>query len=192
MSISKLVGNREVKKVLGVDASTNSLAFCLMERKGTSWTPVYWGKMDIAGTDIAERCGDINKKLYGVLKQMSPDAVVIEGPVFVNNYNVLIKLSKIIGAATGVAVAVGCDTYEIDPVSWMNHIGNPTRDTKEFKRALMEKHPGQSRAWYKNESRRLRKQRTMDWVEQTFGISIDDDDVGDAFGLAHYGIEEFI
>ena len=40
-------------KVLGIDASTNSVAFCLMD----NGIPVKWGKIEFVGSDIYEKIG---------------------------------------------------------------------------------------------------------------------------------------
>lgn len=192
MNLSGLTKRKQAKRVLGVDTSTHSLAFCLMEKRRNQWQPLHWGKMDIHGTAMDERLGDIVKKLGSVLEELQPDAVVIEGPVYINSKDVTIKISKIIGAATGIASAYGADCYEVAPTSWMNYIGNPTRDSAEFKKRLRDKNPGKAKTWYKAEARRMRKQRTMDWVKLTFGISLDDDDVGDSFGVCYYGIKELV
>jgi len=46
-SLKKIQANR----VLGIDASTNSIAFCLMEND----IPLKWGKIDLVGQDIYEK-----------------------------------------------------------------------------------------------------------------------------------------
>jgi Holliday junction resolvasome RuvABC endonuclease subunit len=192
MNVSKLAKQPAIKRVLGVDGSTHSLAFCLMELDDKGWRVVEWGKLDIDGTNVYERCGDVNRKLYGLMKLLHPDHVTFESVIFVNNRAVVIQLAKIIGAAIGVVQATGRTVAEVPPVTWMNYIGNPTRDSKETKLELRKEIPGKSASWYKQELRKRRKQRTLDWVEQTYGIDIDDDDVGDAFGVAYYTTQELV
>ena len=41
----------QASRVLGIDASTNSIAFCLMEND----IPLKWGKIDLVGQDIYEK-----------------------------------------------------------------------------------------------------------------------------------------
>jgi Holliday junction resolvasome RuvABC endonuclease subunit len=193
MNVNKIRTNKpQPKTVLGIDASTTALAFCLYRRKRTKWYPVQWGKMHIDGNDVYERCGDINRKLYGLLKHLEPDHVSFESVVFVNNRAVVIQLAKVVGAAIGVAQATGSECSEVPPITWMNYIGNPTRDSKEFKTKIRKRHPGKSASWYKSELRRLRKQRTRDWVKSTYKIDIDDDDVTDAFGVGYYATQELV
>jgi len=176
---------------MGVDTSTTSLAYCIMELNG-DWQPIEWGKLELVGDGIAAKCGEVNRQLYKFLKTHDPQAVFIEAPVFVNSKVVTIKLSKIVGAATGVVEATGRKSYEVTPMTWMNYINNPTRDSKEFKRQLRADNPGKSKSWYRAESRRLRKERTRQWVIDAYDLTIDDDDVTDAFGLCHYGVERLV
>jgi Holliday junction resolvasome RuvABC endonuclease subunit len=190
MNITNLNNTNEPTRVLGIDASTQALAFCLMNKDQGEWYPERWGKMDIVGNDVYERCGDINKKLYGLMGVLDPDHVELESVVFVNNRAVVIQLAKVVGAAIGVAHATGRTVSEVTPIAWMNYIGNPTRDSADVKKAVRADNPGKTKSWYKQELRRMRKQRTLDWVEQTYGIKLDDDDVGDSFGVAYYAIKE--
>lgn len=193
MNLSDLTGRQQVKRAMGVDTSTTSLAYCIMEVDADDcWVPIDYGKLDLLGDTIGKRCGDVNRKLYGFLREHDPTAVFIEAPVFINSKLVTIKLSKIVGAATGVVEATGRDSYEVPPMTWMNYIGNPTRDSPAFKKQLRTDNPGKTKSWYKAESRRLRKERTRQWVIDQFDITIDDDDVTDAFGLCWYGIQELL
>jgi Holliday junction resolvasome RuvABC endonuclease subunit len=179
-------------RVLGVDGSSTSLAFCLMVKTDGKWTPERWGKIDIVGDNVWQRCGDVNRKLYGVMKLLDPDHVTCESPVFVNSKSVTIQLSKILGAMIGVVVATGRKCDEVTPIAWMAYIGNPTRDSKAFKDKMLADNPGKPKGWYKTESRRLRKARTSEWVEREYGIKLDDDDVSDAFGIVHYSVHNLI
>lgn len=47
MTLAKLIKTK-ANRVLGIDASTNSIAFCLIENN----QPVKWGKIDLVGSNI--------------------------------------------------------------------------------------------------------------------------------------------
>ena len=47
MSLAKLV-KVEARRVLGIDASTNSIAFSIIENN----KPIKWGKIEFVGADI--------------------------------------------------------------------------------------------------------------------------------------------
>ncbi len=50
MTLASLVKTK-ANRVLGIDASTNSVAFCLMEND----KPLKWGKINLVGADIYEK-----------------------------------------------------------------------------------------------------------------------------------------
>ena len=50
MRLAELVKTK-ASRVLGIDASTNSVAFCLMEND----KPLKWGKIEFTGADIYEK-----------------------------------------------------------------------------------------------------------------------------------------
>lgn len=177
------------QRVIGMDTSTHSIAFCLMER-GDEWSPTFWGKVYTESDSLPGTLGNIGAYLPRIFDIVKPDFACIESPVFVNSKVVTIKLSKVVGMTTGSVELYGVPTREVTPITWMNYIGNPTRDSKAFKDDMRKSNPGKPRTWYKQESRRLRKDRTRQWVIDTFGIELDDDDVTDAFGLAWYGAQE--
>ena len=48
----------KANRVLGIDASTNSVAFCLMEND----QPLKWGKIEFEGSDIYDKILDAKIK----------------------------------------------------------------------------------------------------------------------------------
>jgi len=73
----------------------------------------------------------------------------------------------------------------VQPTSWQAYIknGNPTKEEKSTIRTL---NPGYADSWYKNKLRIMRKQRTVDYFNNKYGLELTDFDVADAFGIAHY------
>ena len=59
MNLANLV-KTQANKVLGIDASTNSVAFCLMEND----KPIKWGKIEFVGADIFEKIHDAKNKMH--------------------------------------------------------------------------------------------------------------------------------
>ncbi|NCV08370.1 MAG: hypothetical protein EBW51_07215, partial [Actinobacteria bacterium] len=57
---------------------------------------------------------------------------------------------------------------------------------KVEKDKLKLENPGYADSWYKNKMRQIRKQRTVDYFNKKYGLELDDFDVADAFGIAHY------
>jgi Holliday junction resolvasome RuvABC endonuclease subunit len=176
----------EANRVMGIDASTKALAFAIIHHD----TPIVYGEIDIRGNDTHERCGDVNRKTYALLKQYGPDFIAIEEAIFVNNRSVVIDLAKVYGSIIGVSMAIGIPCVAVHPSSWMAFIDNPTRNSKEIKDAVRKEYPGKSKTWYKNKLREWRKARTQEWVSKNLGIDTDNDDVADATAIASYAYNE--
>lgn len=79
----------------------------------------------------------------------------------------------------------GTKVVTVIPTTWQNYIGNKTFK-KEDKLKLKAEFPGKSDTWYSNKIREIRKQRTLDFVNDKFKIHLEDNDVGDAIGIAYY------
>ncbi len=170
---------------MGIDASTKSIAFTIMHNR----RPTQWGKIDIKGSDIYERMGDANKKIYALYKQYDVDYIAVESAVFVKSPQVALQLAYVYGSIIGVLVALGCKTITVQPTTWQAHIGNKPLSKPE-KEKLKEVHPGRSTTWYQNRGREIRKQYTMDYFNAKWNMNLTDNDVGDSCGIAYYAYHE--
>lgn len=171
-------------KVLGIDASTNSVAFCLMEND----KPLKWGKIEFVGADIYEKIYDAKKKVHAMLSDLACDYIAMEGAVLVRSPDAVIKLSYVYGVVIAELMSTGSKVITISPTAWQSKIGNKN-PTKAEKEALRQSNPGYADSWYKNKMRNIRKQRTADWVRSNFNIEITDFDVADSFGISYYANE---
>jgi Holliday junction resolvasome RuvABC endonuclease subunit len=171
-------------RVLGIDASTNSVAFCLMENDN----PIKWGKIEFVGADIFEKIYDAKNKMNAMLDQLKSDYIVVEGAILVRSADAVIKLSYVYGVVIAELMSTGASVITISPSSWQAYIGNKN-PTKEEKAAIRLKNPGYADSWYKNQLRNMRKQRTVDYFNNKYKLSLTDFDVADAFGIAHYSNE---
>ncbi len=86
-SLKKIQANR----VLGIDASTNSIAFCLMEND----IPLKWGKIDLVGQDIYEKIYNAKLRMNMMLKELKSDYIAVEGAILVRSPDAVIKLSYV-------------------------------------------------------------------------------------------------
>jgi Holliday junction resolvasome RuvABC endonuclease subunit len=180
MTLANLVKTK-ASRVLGIDASTNSVAFCLMEND----QPLKWGKIEFSGSDIFEKIHDAKNKMNVMLDELKSDYIVVEGAVLVRSADAVIKLSYVYGVVIAELMSTGAKVITISPSAWQAYIGNKN-PTKEEKAAIRIKNPGYADSWYKNQLRNMRKQRTADYFNKKYGIALDDFDVADAFGIAHY------
>jgi Holliday junction resolvasome RuvABC endonuclease subunit len=180
MKLAELIKTK-ANRVLGIDASTNSIAFCLMEND----VPLKWGKIDLIGADIYEKIYDAKVKMHVVLNELNSDYIAVEGAILVRSPDAVIKLSYVYGVVIAELMSTGAKVITISPSSWQAYIGNKN-PTKDEKSAIRSANPGYADSWYKNQLRNMRKQRTVDYFNNKYGIKLDDFDVADSFGIAHY------
>ena len=183
MKLADLVKTK-ANRVLGIDASTNSVAFCLMEND----KPLKWGKINFVGQDIYEKIHDAKVKTSSMLDELKSDYIAVEGAILVRSPDAVIKLSYVYGVVIAELMSTGASVITISPSSWQAYIGNKN-PTKEEKAAIRLANPGYADSWYKNQLRNMRKQRTADYFNKKHGLKIEDFDVADAFGIAYYARE---
>lgn len=180
MSIGQLTKVKGTR-VIGIDASTNSLAFAIFEDS----KPIKCGEVMFTGSTIFERLNDAKNKTRALVNSgvLVGDYVAIEAAIMVRNIETAIDLAYVYGAIIGELMVFNPQVHKIYPISWQSGIGNPNLKTAE-KEALKKANPGKSKTWYQNEGRKMRKQRTLDIARQHFTIPSNSDNVGDAVGLA--------
>ena len=180
MKLADLVKTK-ANRVLGIDASTNSVAFCLMEND----QPLKWGKVEFVGSDIYEKIYDAKVKMHAMLDELKSDYIAVEGAILVRSPDAVIKLSYVYGVVIAELMSTGASVITISPSSWQAYIGNKN-PTKDEKQAIRVKNPGYADSWYKTQLRNMRKQRTADYFNKKYNLNISDFDVADSFGIAHY------
>jgi Holliday junction resolvasome RuvABC endonuclease subunit len=185
MSLAKLA---KIKghKVLGIDASTNSLAFCLMEEKKA----IKWGEIQFEGNDIYQRILDAKRKIKSFKNELDTDFVVIEAAISVKSVHTGIKMAYVFGAIMGELLNDNIEVVEVHPITWQSYLGNKNF-TKAEKLAVKNEFPGKSETWYKGKIREIRKQRTIDFARK-MGIETESDNVADAAGIAWYAVNEIV
>ena len=180
MKLAELIKTKAYR-VLGIDASTNSVAFCLMEND----KPIKWGKIEFSGADIYEKIYDAKVKMNAMLKELKSDYIAVEGAILVRSPDAVIKLSYVYGVVIAELMSTGAKVITISPTSWQAYIGNKN-PTKADKEAVRVEFPGRSDSWYKSKIREMRKQRTVDYFNYKYDLVLKDFDVADAFGIAYY------
>lgn len=185
MSLAKLVKVPE-STVLGIDASTHSIAFCLFKEK----TPIKWGEVNFDGGDVYERILDAKRKVRGIMGQIPSDFVAIEAAVMVRSANTGLKMAYIFGAIMAELISDGRKVVEVHPITWQSFIGNKNF-TKAQKEEVKNAFPGKSENWYKNRIREIRKQKTIDFC-QSLGVTVESDNVADACGIGWYATNNMV
>lgn len=185
MSLAKLAKARGTK-VLGIDASTNSFAFCLMDHKNA----VKWGEVTFEGADVYERILDAKNKIKAFKHTLDFDFVVIEAAISVKSVHTGIKMAYVFGAIMGELLNENVEVVEVHPITWQSYLGNKNY-TKAEKNAIKLEFPDKSDNWIKGKIRERRKQRTIDFA-RNLGIKTESDNVADAAGIAWYAVNEIV
>jgi len=171
----------KAKRVIGIDASTNSLAFAIFEGE----TPIRCGEVKFNGSSVPERLVDAKRKTKALVDAgiLRADYIVIEKAIMVRNVQTAIDLAYVFGAIIGELMEFNPRVEKVAPISWQSGIGNPNLKTAE-KEQIKKDFPGKSKTWYSNKGREIRKQRTLDIAQKYFKIPDNSDNVGDAVGIA--------
>jgi len=185
VSLAKLA-KPKAEKVLGIDASTNSFAFCLMDNDRA----VKWGEVTFEGADVYERILDAKNKIKSFKHTLDFDFVVIEAAISVRSVHTGMKMAYVFGAIMGELLSENVEVVEVHPITWQSYIGNKNY-TKAEKDAIKAEFPGKSDNWIKGKIRERRKQRTIDFA-RNLGIKTESDNVADAAGIAWYAVNEVV
>jgi len=171
----------KAKRVIGVDCSTNSLAFAIFEGE----KPITCGEIKFSGSSVAERLKDAKRKTKALVDSgvLKADYIAIESAIMVRNIQVAIDLAYVYGAVMGELMEDNMEVHKVAPISWQSGIGNPNLKKAE-KEQIQKDFPGKSKTWYANKGREIRKQRTLDIAREFFEIADGSDNVGDAVGIA--------
>jgi len=177
---------RRVDSVLGVDASTNSFAYCWYGADG----PIEWGEIKFTGKTVWERLAHGQAEVAALRGKFDFDLIVFESAIFVQNKKTVVLLAYSFGALIASIMQDGKSVEEVPPVTWQNFISNKTL-TKVEKEQIKIDFPGKSASWYSNKSREIRKQRTMNWVKVNYDINTESNNISDAIAIAYYGLEKY-
>lgn len=146
---------------------------------------VKWGEVTFDGSDVYERILDAKKKIHAFKNELDFDFVVMEAAISVKSVATGIKMAYVFGAIMGELLSDGVEVKEVAPIAWQSAINNKNFNKSE-KEAVRLEFPNKSENWIKNKIREKRKQKTINWVKDTYGINLESDNVADAFGIAYY------
>lgn len=177
------MSKKKANRVIGIDASTNSLAFAIFENE----KPIRCGEVNFTGATLFDRLKDAKRKTRALVQSgvLRGDYVAIESAWMGNNPQTGLDLAYVYGAIISELMELNPEVHKVAPISWQTGIGNPNLKKPE-KEAIQKDHPGKSKSWYQAEGRRIRKERTMAIAREFFQIPSDSDNVSDAVGLAYF------
>lgn len=184
MSVIDKLTKVKAKKICGIDASTNSLAYAIFDGD----EPVVADEVFFNGSTPFERLKDARVKVKELVEAGTFDGVdyiVIEAAIMVRNIQTAIDLAYVYGAIISELSVVCKELHKVAPISWQTGIGNPNLKKAE-KEAIITEFPDKSKSWYQNKGRQIRKARTLAIAREFFPIESGSDNIGDAVGIALY------
>lgn len=176
---------KKVSTVMGIDASTHSLAFAIYNDDKLT----RYGKIVFSGKTVYDRLADAQDKMIALRSQFDVDYVAIEKAIRVNNAGVALKLAMFVGVIIASVKKDGTEVVEVVPITWQSFIGNRnyTKDQRaKVRRRRINK--GKSVSYINSLVRAERKQITMAYFNKKFKINVVDDDVSDAIGVGWYAV----
>src|SRR6476661_4276499 len=108
-----------IERVMGVDASTNSLAYCVYDKSG----PVKWDEITFEGSSVFERLA-YAQNVIREIDTAGIDMIVFESAIYVQNKKTVILLAYAFGAIISALMNRGMRVEEMNPLEWQNAIGN--------------------------------------------------------------------
>ena len=174
--------------ICAIDASTNSLAFCIYINKNIS----QYGKISFEGSSIYEKVQDSSAKTMALFNNFSfIKAIIIEHTVFMNSPKTAADLALVQGGIIGGAGLAGIKIIgRVSPITWQNYLGNK-KLSKDEQLQIRSSNPGKSLSWYKSYERDFRKRRTIKLLEVIYDKDIKDYDVADAAGIGHWAVNNW-
>ena len=174
-------------KIITIDASTTSIAYAVFEDKKL----VLNGKVEFLGKNVYEKISSAIGSVVDVIKDIAPEALVIERAIFINSPKTMSELSMVQGAILAGASLAGIKMFKgTNPIAWQTYIGNG-KVTKDAKLLMRKENPERSESWYKQHEREARKQKTINFVNINYDLAITDNDIADAIGIGHYALRNW-
>ena len=176
-------------RILGLDCSTKSVAYSIFD----DGKLVAFGEYYLEGANIYKRIRDAHVKTEALMDEFQDiDYIAFEKVVRVmhNNISTSLNMAKVFGAIMGVLGQTKAVIFEVPPISWQEYIGN-SNITGERRRNYLMEHPElKTKAQQSKAIREHRKNVTMKWAKEKFGVETKSDNISDAVGVGFYATEK--
>jgi Holliday junction resolvasome RuvABC endonuclease subunit len=110
--------------IVAIDPSTKSLAFAVIERRGSQVKLKAKGKINFSGLDdVIAKLDCLNNILPMIIDYHKPDMVVIEQTIYIQNPQTSRLLSYVVGHMLGLALASKVKVKDVGPLEWKRWLG---------------------------------------------------------------------
>ena len=100
-------------RVLGLDPSSRSTGFGLVESRGEEYVVLGWGTIKPGRSlDLAQRVNAIREQVDGLIVQHRPEEAAIENPFYAQNIKTAITLGQVRGALLVAIASRSLPLYE--------------------------------------------------------------------------------
>jgi len=102
--------------ILGIDPSLRSTGFGVIEANGSQLTPICHGHIKNPSKVLPSRClVRIGDALAELIHEYNPEAMVVEGLIYVQNTKIASTLGQVRGVIIAAAARSGLEIYEYAP-----------------------------------------------------------------------------
>ena len=187
MNLDDVINKKSAIRVIGIDPSTNSLGFAVVDRNsdGKVFLNVK-GKINFKGDPQSVKFRKISSWIESLdLYTGAFDTqCVIEQTIFIQNPQTSRLMAYITGYTWGRMIQAGIPVSDIGPMTWKSWLGYK-KVTKKQKDQWADE--GLSPKDVKKKANFERKHRTRIILEEK-GIEEEDDDIMDSIGIALWGV----
>lgn len=175
-------------RIMGVDSSTQKMSWVIVNEDGKIDD---YGEIFFEGSNFIKRYKDIREKVMSELHKFEDvDYIAFEKAIMARNQDVALKLAGSFAVALSCLAELDAQAVEVAPTTWQTAIGNPVIRA-DSKKKLLAMHKELKTVSKQNAFiRNYRKQKTIDYVEGRTGITMPNDDLGDAAGIALFMLDK--
>jgi len=181
MNLASILSSIKSGRLIAIDPSSHSLAWCVVDLDTNKFNLVATGKIDFKDAkEVNNKFRIIRKGIQDIWEDYQFEEAAIEQSVYIQNFQSSRIISYVIGYTWGILDEYCRSVCDINPLIWKNRIGykNVSKDDKK----AMEEQFGS-----KGLQKRLtqeRKDRVKRIIEKQIGSSTEDEDINDAIGIA--------
>jgi Holliday junction resolvasome RuvABC endonuclease subunit len=183
--VKKLVNAFNNKTIIAIDPATHSLAFSVFVHKDGSNYLKACGKINMKNCTVTERFIIINAFVPLVIDNFAPNILVIEQPIYIQNFQTSRLLSYVVGHTWGRFTQENIEVMDIGPMQWKAGIGYKKVSAEEKRVWALTMSPTELKKKVDFE----RKNRVRFILQDKIDIeNIDDHDIIDAIGIGYWAI----
>lgn len=173
-------------RLIAIDPATHSIAFSIMDRNEEKGKLVAAGKINLNKLSMSQKLHIVDAFISWIFLEYSPSILIVEQPIYIQNFQASRLLSYIVGYLWGRCVQEGMKVEDIGPMQWKSDLG--------YKKVL----PSEKREWAKTmEEKEVRKKAEFERKNRIKQIivevipeihHINDYDIVDAIAIGYWGI----